>query len=83
MIARCENPSDHKYADYGARGIRVCDCWHDIRLFAEDIDRILGERPDGHTLDRVDNDGDYEPGNVRWATALQQALNRRPRRKAA
>ena len=78
MLQRCENPRSAGYRNYGARGIAVCERWHDIRLFIEDIERDLGARPEGMSIDRYpDNDGNYEPGNVRWATALQQAQNRR------
>lgn len=80
MLARCERLTDPSYATYGGRGITVCPEWHDLRQFVADIERILGQRPPGHTLDRYpDNDGNYEPGNVRWATWEQQAANRRPR----
>jgi len=77
MLDRCENPDAKDYARYGARGIRVCARWHDVALFVEDIERDLGDRPAGWTLDRIDNDGNYEPGNVRWASAATQAANRR------
>lgn len=78
MLQRCENPRDAGYPNYGARGITVCDRWHDLRLFIEDIDRLLGERPARHSLDRYpDNDGNYEPGNVRWASPSEQTRNSR------
>lgn len=76
MLQRCENPAHTGYRYYGAKGRSVCARWHDVALFIGDIERILGPRPDGMTLDRIDNDGDYEPGNVRWATAAQQVANR-------
>lgn len=79
MLHRCENPQDKRWARYGGRGIKVCDRWHDIRLFVEDIGRDLGPRPDDYQLDRIDNDGNYEPGNVRWATRLEQAANKAAR----
>jgi hypothetical protein len=77
MIHRCENPDHWAYKYYGARGIKVCDRWHDARLFVADIERDLGVRPDGMTLDRTSADGDYEPGKVRWATKSEQRCNRR------
>src|SRR5262245_37464914 len=76
MIARCENQRNASFAHYGGRGIKVCSQWRqDYRDFLHD----LGRKPSSaHSLDRINNDGNYEPGNVRWATAKQQANNRRP-----
>jgi hypothetical protein len=76
MMQRCYYESHPGFSRYGGRGIVVCERWHDVRLFIEDIDRDLGPRPEGYTLDRwPDNDGNYEPGNVRWATRSEQLLN--------
>jgi hypothetical protein len=77
MVDRCENPGYKQFRDYGGRGIRVCGRWHDVRLFAADIEQLLGPRPASMTLDRINNNGNYEPGNVRWATWTQQNANRR------
>jgi hypothetical protein len=68
---RCTNPNSKNFKHYGARGIRFLFTSFE-QFFAE-----LGPRPNGLELDRVDNDGHYEPGNVRWATSSQQKLNRR------
>jgi len=78
MIARCTDPQHHSYPNYGGRGITVCTRWLDPRPFVIDIERDLGPRPKGWTLDRINNDGNYEPGNVRWASAAMQQANRRP-----
>jgi hypothetical protein len=83
MRARCGNPKNPRYKRYGARGIKVCDRWQNsFDNFLEDITREIGLRPSPqHSLDRFpNNDGDYEPGNVRWATDVEQANNRRSSR---
>ena len=77
MMHRCYNDRRENFKWYGGRGIRVCPEWHDVAAFIAWIEANLGPRSDGMTLDRhPDPDGNYEPGNVRWATRVQQARNR-------
>jgi len=74
MKARCSNPNLRNYPDYGGRGIRVCQRWIDsFENFLAD----MGQRPDGLSLERINNEGNYEPGNCKWATAKEQANNTR------
>jgi len=73
MIMRCVNKNNNQYYRYGSRNISVCDRW--INSF-ENFLHDMGERPPGASLDRIDNNGNYEPSNCRWATAKQQQRNR-------
>lgn len=73
MMGRCYNPNAAGYKNYGGRGLKVRERWHKFENFLAD----MGDRPQGMTLDRIDNDGNYGPGNCRWATAKQQLHNKR------
>ncbi len=76
MLSRCHNPKNNHYHLYGGRGIIVCERWHIFANFLED----MGEAPEDSSLDRINNNDIYKPGNCRWATDIQQANNRRNNR---
>ena len=73
MHQRCANPKHVSFASYGGRGISVCERWSKFDNFLAD----MGHRPPGRSLDRINNDGNYEPSNCRWATTAEQLKNRR------
>jgi hypothetical protein len=77
MLQRCTNPKRTDYERYGGRGISVCNEWRDFAAFLKDVGRKPTQQ---HSLDRVDNNGNYEPGNVKWASPSEQARNRRSSR---
>lgn len=73
MHARCSNPKRKEYKNYGGRGISVCERWASFESFVAD----MGDKPPRLSIDRINNDGNYEPSNCRWATAKQQRANQR------
>ena len=74
MVSRCNNPKSTAYMNYGGRGIKVCEAWMNVERFIEDLPEGYF---DGAEIDRIDNDGDYEPGNVRWSSPGDNCDNRR------
>lgn len=81
MMARCRNPNHEKYRYYGGAGREVYAPWHNAEVFISYLIDHLGRKPAGMILGRIDNKRGYFPGNIRWATLMQQAANRRRRRK--
>lgn len=79
MLRRCDDSTGRDFEYYGGRGISVCERWRSFENFLAD----MGERPIGLTLDRIENDRGYEPGNCRWATWSEQQINRRPKKLTA
>lgn len=74
---RCGNPNHPRYADWGGRGIFLAECWNDFETFERDLMALANALRPGYSLDRIDNDGFYAPGNVRWSTAAEQRRNQR------
>src|SRR6188768_970893 len=80
MKQRCTNPNIAHYANYGGRGIKLDPSFYKFADFLAYVEKELGPRPEGYQLDRIDNNGNYEPGNLRWASRSTQVQNRGKRR---
>ena len=81
MKQRCTNPNHPRYSDWGGRGIEVCQEWIDSpENYIRHVEKLENANRDGYSLDRIENDGNYEPGNLRWATFSEQSINQRERR---
>lgn len=81
MKSRCFNNKTKSFKDYGARGITVCEEWKkDFNKFYEDVSKLPHFNEKGYSIDRINNNGNYEPSNIRWATNKEQVNNRRNRK---
>lgn len=76
MRQRCLNPNNPNYPDWGGRGIKICKRWNDFKKFIAD----MGPKPEGFSIERCDNNGNYEPSNCKWGSPIEQARNRRKAR---
>lgn len=84
IIERCTNPNNKGWKNYGQRGICVCDEWRkDFKAFFDHVVSLPNYGEKGYSIDRINNDGNYEPGNVKWSTAKEQRNNRRDTRKTS
>lgn len=81
MLQRCLNPNCCSYPNYGGRGIKVIKQWYKYKLFLDYLLKTIGRCPDGMSIDRIDNDKNYCPGNLRWATRKQQQNNQQRHRR--
>lgn len=81
MKDRCSNPKNESYPHYGGRGISICAEWvNSFEAFYEHVSKLPHFQDEGYSIDRIDNDGNYEPGNVRWANVIEQRRNQRRNR---
>ena len=81
MYARCYSEKNPRYSDWGGRGIKICDEWlHSYESYRDYINALPNAHEPGRSVDRRNNDGNYEPGNMKWSTASEQSLNQRPKK---